>query len=98
MNTILKSAVPTGYQQLTVDNTSGGVALTVPISSNVAVIKSETAQARWRDDATNPSTTVGMPFDIGDILVLNDALSLSQFKAIRTGATSAVFNISYYKI
>jgi len=85
---------PVGYQQLTVDNTAR--ALTIPTSANRCIITSQDATYRWRDDGTDPTSTVGMPITNGQTLTLDDAGSMSAFRAIRTTATNAILNISYY--
>ena len=93
-NIIVQTGNPVGYQQLTADATAR--ALTVPTSANRCVITSQTATYRWRDDGTDPTSTVGMPITNGQTLTLEDAASMAAFKAIRTTGTSAVLNISYY--
>src|SRR5882672_10093349 len=57
-----------GYQQITLGN-STATALTLPtppahsaLTSNLALIQNQdtTIYVRWRDDGTDPTTTVGM--------------------------------------
>jgi hypothetical protein len=50
---------PLGYQQISPVPT--GTTLTVPNSARIAEICVETNSVRYRDDGTNPTTTVGMP-------------------------------------
>ena len=88
-----------GYQQIT--DLSSAAGLTVPtIDKNgnkqqptFALIIAETKDVRWRDDGTNPSSTVGMPLTAGVPLQYDG--DLTRIKFIETAA-SAKLNISYY--
>lgn len=91
------------FENLTVDNTSGGVALAAsthtPASApqqTYCVGKLETAQIRLRDDGTAPSTTVGTLVDIGDIVELNGNVFLRAVRFIRTGSTSGAIQFQCY--
>ena len=84
-----------GYQQLTVDNTSGGVALTVPATAMAASGRLETAQIRFTLDGTAPTTAVGTLLEVGETLALENRGELTGFRAIRTGATSGVLSVEY---
>lgn len=92
-----ETKTPVGYQQLTVS--SAAVGLTLPAASNnvtgprYAVIRCATANVRWRDDGTNPSATVGVPLNVGEILEYDG--NLSAIKFIRVSA-DATLDISYY--
>lgn len=85
-------SVPAGYQQITSLNAAAG--LTVPAGSRIAIIQAETQAVRYRDDGTNPTSTVGMYLNALDIVIYNGDLSAIKF--IETTA-SAKLNISYYK-
>ena len=88
-----------GYQQIT--DLSSAVGLTVPAKDlnglackpSIAIITPETKTVRWRDDDTNPTTSVGMPLAAGVTLQYDG--DLSKIKFIQAEAT-AVLNISYY--
>ena len=80
-----------GYQQIT--SLASAAALTVPTGATVAVIQAEAQSIRWRDDGTNPTTSVGMVLAAGESLFFTG--SLSGFRAIEVAA-SAKLNISYY--
>ena len=80
-----------GYQQLT--SLSSATALTVPSGATVALIQAESQSIRWRDDGTDPTTSVGMVLAAGESLFFTG--DLSAFKAIEITA-SAKLNISYY--
>jgi hypothetical protein len=80
-----------GYQQLT--SLASAAALTVPTGATVALIQAESQSIRWRDDGTNPTTSVGMVLAAGETVFFTG--SLSAFRAIEVSA-SAKLNISYY--
>jgi hypothetical protein len=80
-----------GYQQVT--SLASASALTVPTGATVALIQAETQSIRWRDDGTNPTTSVGMVLSAGETMFFTG--SLSGFKAIEVSA-SAKLNISCY--
>lgn len=87
-----------GRQALTVDSTSGGVALTVPATAVAASCRLETAQIRYTLDATAPTTTVGTLMNPDEILVLESRAELLAFLAIRTGGTSGTLQTEYFGI
>lgn len=88
-----------GYQQIT--DLSSAVGLTVPTQTpdgskqqpTFALIIAEGAAVRWRDDATAPTASVGMPLAIGVPLQYDG--DLTKIKFIQQTAT-AKLNISYY--
>lgn len=73
---------------VTIDNTAGGVGITVPSGTRFVELLVETAQIRFTVDGTAPTTSVGRLANPGDTIRLatND---FTLFKAIRTGAVSA---------
>lgn len=89
-------------ERITVDSTSGGVRLTI---SNVlstphaktALITVETASLRWLSDGTAPTSTTGNNATPGDVIRLENPSELFNFRAIRTGTTSAVIQVTYYR-
>lgn len=82
---------PVGYQQIT--SLSAAAALTVPSGAQLAVIECETQPVRWRDDGTNPTSSVGMLLNPGDVLIYD--ASFANIRFIETTA-SAKINVSYY--
>lgn len=90
------------FEQVTVGAAAVGFteatySVTRTITPAMAVAKLETAQIRYRDDATDPTAAVGTPADPGDVLVVCGA-SIASFRAIRTTGTSGVLNVHYYKV
>ena len=86
-----------GFEQLTIDATVGGIALTAATYGNApkAVITVETAQIRFRIDGGVPTATVGHIADIGDQIELSSVEDIANFRAIRTGSVSAVISATY---
>lgn len=91
--------VAIGYQQIT--SLSSAQGLTVPQLDKTglnqrptfALITPETQGVRWRDDGTDPTSTVGMPLAAGVTLQYDGDLNKIRFIE-QTG--SAKLNISYY--
>jgi len=97
-STVASYRRPLGYQQLTL--TGSAQKLTLPTltggqSVGYVVIQCEgtSAGARWRDDGTAPSATVGMILSTGQELDYSGDPTAIQF-IIQTG--SPIINISYY--
>lgn len=86
------SAAPTvlGYQQIV--GLAGATALTVPTGTRVAFIQAELQTVRWRDDGTDPTSTVGNLLDT--VIVLQYAGDFSKLRLIETSASANV-NIEY---
>src|SRR3990167_3036916 len=78
---------------LTTANVRGYGANRFPAERAVLIV--ETAQIRWRDDGTDPTTTVGFLANVGTVLTLDNRYRIEKFRAIRTGGTSALLNVSY---
>lgn len=85
---------PLGYQQIT--SIASATGLTVPGGAFYAFIVPEGTGAicRWRDDGTNPTSTVGMPLTSGTPFAY--AGNLSAVKFIDSVGTTTL-NISYYR-
>jgi len=92
-------STPIGYEQLTVDATVGGIALTASKygTAKSAVIFIEAADIRARIDGGAPTTTLGNPFYADDEIDLYTPEAIANFRAIRTGTTSAVINVNYFE-
>jgi len=84
-------------EQLTIDATVGGIALTALKygTSTKAYIQVETAPIRFRINGSAPTVTLGTLLNIGDELELDSASDIARFKAIRTTAVSATINCIY---
>lgn len=87
-------------ERVAVDNTSGGVRLTFsnfldPPLAKAATITVETASIRYLTDGTAPTSSTGTLAYSGDKITLNDPSELWNFRAIRTGGTSATIQVVY---
>lgn len=83
--------IPLGYQQITA--TGSAVGLTPPAGARMAVVDVEAQNIRWRDDGTNPTTTVGMRILSDNEFVYTGNLSAINFIAETAGS---ILNVSYY--
>lgn len=66
----------------------------VPATAVMAAVCIEAANARWRDDNTDPTATVGQPLLAGQCILLNGPLPAVRMIA-QSG--SPVATISYYR-
>lgn len=73
---------------------SGLTTLTVPAAATQALVCVETANVRWSDDGTTPSTTVGQLLVPGQCKAFSSP-SLVKFNPA-TGATASI-TVSYYQ-
>ena len=84
------------YESITVaDSAIGGTSATY-LTATRAEMTLETAQIRIRVDGTDPTSSEGHLVEVGDVIVLTSASQISNFKAIRTGASSGVLKVTYY--
>ncbi|HZZ79290.1 MAG TPA: hypothetical protein VFE62_12280, partial [Gemmataceae bacterium] len=84
---------PLGYQQLTLAGTAQ--ALTVPDGTRYVTLRAEGADARWRDDGTDPTASIGMPLkatDTAPYLYIGPAEKLKFIEV----AAGAIVNASFY--
>ena len=82
---------PKGYAQITPD---AATALAPPAGTIIALVVSEGQAVRFRDDAIDPTTTVGFPLAVGQILQL-EQIDLTKVKFINQVAGGKL-NILYY--
>lgn len=90
---------PNKKQVLAVSSSAVGLAQTVGddgVFPTAAMIVVETAPIRFQVDATNPTTTVGLPASIGAVIELHDRGEISKFLAIKSGATDASLDVQFY--
>jgi hypothetical protein len=90
--------VPLGYRQLAVSSSvvdltdaTGGI----PAGALRAEVNVAANDVRWRDDAADPSATVGTLQKADTHFELPSIQSINGFRAIRASA-DAVLNIRYY--
>ena len=83
------------FETVTVGTTAVGVtASSGDLVAHRAVITVETAQIRFRYDGTDPTSMVGHIANPGDRLILEGRANIRNFRAIRTGATSATIAVT----
>ncbi len=86
-----------GYQSLTVDATSGGVALTVPTGGRSYVGILQDGQIRFRTDGTAPTTTEGKLVVIGQEIRLSES-QMATARFLRTTGTSGTLKGEFFDI
>lgn len=92
-----RNRVSNDFEQLTVDATVGGKALTGATygASRYAEVVVETAPLRYTTDSTPPTATLGILTVPGDVIELESNEEIVAFRAIRMGSVSAVINCTY---
>lgn len=80
-----------GFQQIT--SLAAATALTVPSGTEKILLDVEGAAVRWRDDGTNPTTSVGHRLTVGSTLIYEGDLDAIRFIQESAGAK---LNVSYY--
>jgi len=98
--TQLSSLRAIAQERITVDDTPGGVRLTIanwidPPLAYAALIPVETASIRWLSEGTAPTSTTGNIAYPGDVIRLENPSELDSFRAIRVGATSGTIQVTY---
>lgn len=86
------------FEAITIDDSVGGKSLTSSKyqGASKALITVETSQIRFRVDGAAPTAAVGHIADSDDQITLDSIEEIAKFKAIRTGAISAVINVTYF--
>jgi hypothetical protein len=89
------------FEQITVDNTSGGVKLTaakVAVSLEYVLCKVRTAEISFLTvdpNAKTVTTTVGTLAEPGDQILITSREEALNLRAIRTGSTSGQLDCTY---
>jgi hypothetical protein len=104
-----QKVTPLGYLNLLVPGTSPAVGFSgasvsgttapfvIPTAANMVVLIAETGQVRWRDDATNPNVTNGMPMAVtSPPPYFEYSGNLSQIRFVGITGTVAV-DASFYQ-
>lgn len=91
--------VAKGYEQLTV--TTSVATPTIPVGTQMMVVIVGSNSVRMRDDGTNPTSTVGMPYGASTTIPQrfeSCGPPLSRVRLIRhsTAGGDAEVNLSYY--
>jgi hypothetical protein len=91
VNVLAGKYSPLGYEQVT--SLSSAAGLTVPEGARMCIIQAEDQNVRWRDDGTNPTTTVGIV--LAPEVNFTYSGNLGTIKFIEETAT-AKLNVAYY--
>ncbi len=97
-------------ESLTVDATAGGVPFTAATYNAQAPFGRSVAMATFRVvcsasspcsinvlyDGNAPTSSTGFPLDVGDIGTIYGQANIQKFRAIRSGANSAVLRVVYH--
>ena len=90
------------HETITVANTAiGFTAATWRVGEHSgvrAVITATGGQMRYRYDGGNPTTTVGHLLAHGDILVVENAINIVQFRVIQIGTQNGTLSVTYERI
>lgn len=96
--------VAIGWQSLTVDNTAGGVSLTVPTNARYALIVVESTATgtavRYLEcgpGAATVTSSVGIPRSNLDAFDIQGYQNLLNFRVIQAQAGTHTLSIQYYK-
>lgn len=85
---------PRGYQQIGAVALATATGLTLPDASCTrAMISSETADVRWRDDGVDPTASIGMVLKADGVLIYEGDLSKIKFILV---SGSPKLNVSFY--
>lgn len=93
----LRGAVPLGYCQLTSIDTAAALSACsggIPAGASGAMIEAEAQAVRFRDDAVNPTTTVGMPVAVGAPFWYGGTLSGVR---VISAVSGAKLNVLFYR-
>lgn len=94
MNNSLKTK-PKGYEQLTVSTTAVALA-SIPAGASRAIVMVEAQPMRYREDAVNPTASVGVLCVAATRFELESRKAIEGFRAIRSGGTDSVLSVLYY--
>jgi hypothetical protein len=87
----------TGYETLAISNSAVSLSASTIGTGRSFVGRLQGAQVRARSDGTAPTTSEGVPIEVGDVIVLSQhEIAATQF--IRTTSTDAALKGHYYSI
>jgi hypothetical protein len=84
------------YEALTVSSTAVGISAATLTSMGSCTAVVETAEVRWRNDGTAPTSSTGTPVAIGTAINFDNIVDASRASFIRTEATDAVIHINCF--
>lgn len=91
---------PSTFEAISVTNTAVALSAATLSSNgtqmNYCTGRVQTAQIRYRDDGTAPTSSVGTVLEVGDVWQAWSNQTASATRFIRTGSTSGVIAVSCY--
>lgn len=84
------------YEALTIDNTARSISTVTLSGMAMCIAVLETAEVRWRNDGTAPTSSVGTPFSAGTSLRFDNLVDAARAQFIRTGAASATLHVNCF--
>lgn len=99
---VIGKYIPYAFETVTVAGTAIGLTNSATYLASTpkpkkVCITVETAQLRYRIDGTDPDASTGHVLVPTQSLVLEGYSQLNNFKAIRTGGTSSVIQVTYLR-
>lgn len=90
------------FEKFQVTDTEVGIAsATLQPSGQIPVAKCEgrleTASVRYRFDLGTVGSTTGLLLEVGDVLAIDDPVSAANLRMVKTGSTTAVFQVSCWR-
>jgi hypothetical protein len=85
------------FEALAVAGTAVGFTAATFAGAYTAVARVEGAQVRYRTDGTDPTASVGMVADPGDVIHVTSSRDLQAIRFIRTGGVSATVNAEFMR-
>ena len=93
---VILQGTPAGYGQTNITNAAVGLP-SLPTGANKAIVQIETGDSvRWRDDGVAPTASVGNLLYPANLIVLENAQSISQFQVIGVTGGGVTLNVNYY--
>lgn len=91
---------PRDYEDITISTTATGFTASKMTNNGIQIkavrISVETAGIRYREDGSDPSSTVGHAREAGDEFIVVGYNAIANFRAIRIGAEDATLRCTYY--
>ncbi len=81
------------YEQITVSTSAVPIGAATLQGMAGCQIRVETAGVRYRQDTTAPTSSVGMPLNVGDVLLIDHAIDAANSRFIRSGSSNATLNV-----
>lgn len=78
------------FEALAVAGTPVGFTANTYAGAYIAVARVEGAQVRYRTDGTNPSASVGMVADPGDVIHVTSSRDIQAIEFVRVGSSATV--------